>query len=112
LIATTLGHQLNLSPISAGQQSGATQTVDVLLKYGEPTRESFLVEVLGDQPGQALRPVELDGCVREAKTVPLPGIVGKLQATNPRLEGALVNDGIGNLNLRQIHPHAGREHAG
>jgi hypothetical protein len=44
LITTTLGHQLNLLLISSGQQSGGTQTVDVLLKYGKPTGGSFLVE--------------------------------------------------------------------
>src|SRR6202046_4107230 len=43
LITTTLGHQLNLLLISSGQQSGGTQTVDVLLKYGKPTGGSFLV---------------------------------------------------------------------
>jgi hypothetical protein len=40
LITTTLGHQLNLLLISSGQQSGGTQTVDVLLKYGKPTGEA------------------------------------------------------------------------
>src|ERR1700724_630996 len=30
--------------ISSGQQNGGTQTVDVLLKYGQPTGGSFLVE--------------------------------------------------------------------
>src|SRR3984957_3581031 len=44
LITTTLVHQLNLLLISSGQQSGGTQTVDVLLKYGKPTGGSFLVE--------------------------------------------------------------------
>jgi hypothetical protein len=44
LITTTLGHQVNLLLISAGQQSGGTQTVDVLLKYGKPSGGSFLVE--------------------------------------------------------------------
>src|SRR5271154_6295950 len=44
LITTTLGHQLNLLLISSGQQSGGTQTVDVLLKYGKPAGGSFLVE--------------------------------------------------------------------
>src|ERR1700719_131823 len=44
LITTTLGHQVNLLLISSGEQSGATQTVDVLLKYGKPTAGSFLVE--------------------------------------------------------------------
>ena len=44
LITTTLGHQVNLLLISSGQQSGGTQTVDVLLKYGKPTGGSFLVE--------------------------------------------------------------------
>ena len=44
LITTTLGHQANLVLISSGQQSGGTQTVDLLLKYGRPTEGSFLVE--------------------------------------------------------------------
>src|ERR1700677_4960125 len=44
LITTTLGHQVNLLLISSGQQNGGTQTVDVLLKYGQPTAGSFLVE--------------------------------------------------------------------
>ena len=44
LITTTLGHQVNLLLISSGQQSGGTQTVDVLLKYGKPPGGSFLVE--------------------------------------------------------------------
>jgi len=44
LITTTLGHQANLVLISSGQQSGGTQTVDLLLKYGKPTEGSFLVE--------------------------------------------------------------------
>jgi hypothetical protein len=44
LITTTLGHQVNLLLISSGQQSGGTQTVDVLLKYGKPTGGSFLIE--------------------------------------------------------------------
>ena len=44
LITTTLGHQVNLLLISSGQQSGGTQTVDVLLKYGKPAGGSFLVE--------------------------------------------------------------------
>lgn len=44
LITTTLGHQANLLLISFGEQNSATQTVDVLLKYGKPTAGSFLVE--------------------------------------------------------------------
>src|ERR1700684_3403 len=44
LITTTLGHQVNLLLISSAQQNGGTQTVDVLLKYGQPTGGSFLVE--------------------------------------------------------------------
>jgi hypothetical protein len=44
LITTTLGHQVNLLPIGSGQQNGGTQTVDVLLKYGQPTGGGFLVE--------------------------------------------------------------------
>src|SRR6267154_607511 len=40
LITTTLGHQVNLLLISSGQQSGPTQTVDVLLKYGKRTAGS------------------------------------------------------------------------
>src|SRR5271168_3712165 len=44
MITTTLGHQVNLLLISSGQQNGGTQTVDVLLKYGQPTGGSFLVE--------------------------------------------------------------------
>jgi hypothetical protein len=44
LITTTLGHQLNLLLISSGQQSGGTQTVDVLLNYGKPAGGSFLIE--------------------------------------------------------------------
>src|SRR5579863_6455736 len=41
LITTTLGHQANLLLISFGEQNSATQTVDVLLKYGKPTAGSF-----------------------------------------------------------------------
>src|SRR5579862_5802805 len=37
LITTTLGHQVNLLLISSGEQNSATQTVDVLLKYGNTT---------------------------------------------------------------------------
>ena len=44
LITTTQGHQVNLLLVSSGQQSGGTQTVDLLLEYGKPTRGSFLVE--------------------------------------------------------------------
>ena len=44
LITTTLGHQVNLLLISSGEQNSATQTVDVLLKYGKPTAGGFLVE--------------------------------------------------------------------
>ena len=44
LITTTLGHQVNLLLISSGQQSGGTQTVDVLLNYGKPKGGSFLIE--------------------------------------------------------------------
>src|SRR5580693_1446425 len=44
LITTTLGHQVNLLLISSGEQNSATQTVDVLLKYGNTTAGSFLVE--------------------------------------------------------------------
>jgi hypothetical protein len=44
LITTTLGHQVNLLLISSGQQSGGTQTVDVLLNYGKPAGGSFLIE--------------------------------------------------------------------
>src|SRR6202158_1518993 len=44
LITTTVGHQVNLLLISSGEQNSATQTVDVLLKYGKPTAGSFLVE--------------------------------------------------------------------
>src|SRR5271168_3218945 len=44
LITTTFGHQANLLLISFGEQNSATQTVDVLLKYGKPTAGSFLVE--------------------------------------------------------------------
>src|SRR5580693_6144683 len=43
-ITTTLGHQVNLLLISSGEQNSATQTVDVLLKYGNTTAGSFLVE--------------------------------------------------------------------
>ena len=35
---------MNLLLISSGQQSGGTQTVDLLLKYGKPAGGSFLVE--------------------------------------------------------------------
>src|SRR6266849_6772299 len=42
LITTTLGHQVNLLLISSGEQNSATQTVDVLLKYGSPRREVSL----------------------------------------------------------------------
>jgi len=44
LITTTLGHQANLLLISSGEQTGGTQTVDVLLAYGKPAGGSFLVE--------------------------------------------------------------------
>lgn len=44
LITTTLGHQVNLLLISSGEQTAGTQTVDVLLAYGKPTKGSFLVE--------------------------------------------------------------------
>src|SRR5260370_11918613 len=44
LITTTLGHQVNLLLISIGEQSGVTQTVDVLLKDRKPTAENILVE--------------------------------------------------------------------
>jgi len=44
LITTTLGHQVNLLLVSSGEQNSATQTVDLLLKYGKPTAGSFLIE--------------------------------------------------------------------
>jgi hypothetical protein len=44
LISTTLGHQLNLLLISAGEQGAGPQTVDVLLTYGRPQSGSFLIE--------------------------------------------------------------------
>src|SRR5579863_122690 len=44
LITTIPGHQVNLLLISSGQQSGGTQTVDLLLKYGKPAGGSFLIE--------------------------------------------------------------------
>jgi len=44
LISTTLGNELNLLLISGGEQMAGTETVDVLLHYGKPTRGSFLVE--------------------------------------------------------------------
>jgi hypothetical protein len=44
LITTTLGRQVNLLLVSSGQQSGGTQTVDVLLNYGTPKEGSFLIE--------------------------------------------------------------------
>src|SRR5277367_6648745 len=44
LITTSLGHQVNILLINSGQQSGGTQTVDLLLKYGKPAGGSFLVE--------------------------------------------------------------------
>src|SRR5467141_2162964 len=54
LITTTLGHQVNLLLISSGEQNSATQTVDVLLKYGKSTVGSFLVEE--SSPSSALWP--------------------------------------------------------
>jgi len=44
MITTTLGHQVNLLLISAGEKTAGTQTVDVLLRYGRPAGGSFLVE--------------------------------------------------------------------
>src|SRR6266849_6223065 len=44
LITTTLGHQLNLVLVTAGEQNTGIQVVDVLLTYGKPKSGSFLVE--------------------------------------------------------------------
>jgi hypothetical protein len=44
LISTTLGHQLNLLLLSAGENATGQQAVDVLLKYPKPQTASFLVE--------------------------------------------------------------------
>lgn len=44
LISTTLGHQLNLLLLSAGENAAGQQAVDVLLKYPKPQTASFLVE--------------------------------------------------------------------
>ena len=44
LITTTLGHQINLLLLSAGELKAGSQAVDVLLTYGKPKSGSFLVE--------------------------------------------------------------------
>ena len=74
LITTTLGHQLNLLLISSGQQSGGTQTVDVLLKYGKPTGGSFLVE---DSPLSA-------SLVAETQKLDVSGKPPELESIGPQ----------------------------
>ena len=63
LITTTLGHQVNILLINSGQQSGGSQTVDLLLKYGKPAGGSFLVE---ESPVSAL-------LIAETQRLDLPG---------------------------------------
>ena len=63
LITTPLGHQVNLLLINSGQQSGGTQTVDLLLKYGKPAGGSFLVE---ENPVSAL-------LIAETQRLDVPG---------------------------------------
>jgi hypothetical protein len=78
LITTTLGHQANLVLISSGQQSGGTQTVDLLLKYGKPTEGSFLVEE---------GPV-LASLVAETQRLDGPAKLPELVSTGPQMTAA------------------------
>jgi hypothetical protein len=71
LITTTLGHQVNLLLISSGQQSGGTQTVDLLLKYGKPAGGSFLVD---ESPVSAM-------LIAETRRLDVPGKPPELAAT-------------------------------
>jgi hypothetical protein len=71
LITTTLGHQVNLLLINSGQQSGGTQTVDLLLKYGKPAGGSFLVE---ESPVSAL-------LIAETQRLDVPGKLPELASS-------------------------------
>jgi hypothetical protein len=75
LITTTLGHQVNLMLISSGQQSGGTQTVDVLLKYGKPTGGSFLIE---ESPLSA-------SLIAETQKLDVSAKPAELVSTNPQM---------------------------
>jgi hypothetical protein len=74
LITTTLGHQVNLLLINSGQQSGGTQTVDLLLKYGKPAGASFLVE---ESPVSAL-------LIAETQRLDVPGKLSDLASTGAK----------------------------
>ena len=74
LITTTLGHQVNLLLINSGQQSGGTQTVDLLLKYGKPAGGSFLVE---ESPVSAL-------LIAETQRLDVPGRLPDLASTGAK----------------------------
>jgi hypothetical protein len=105
LITTTLGHQANLLLISSGGQTAGTQTVDVLLAYGKPTRGSFLVEENPFSPSLIAETQRLDtlGKVPEApsngkpmaslaaltKTAPIGGSGGIDEKSTPVLDKLL-----------------------
>jgi hypothetical protein len=74
LITTTLGHQVNILLINSGQQTGGTQTVDLLLKYGRPAGGSFLVD---ESPVSAL-------LIAETQRLDVPGKVPDLAPTSAK----------------------------
>jgi hypothetical protein len=91
LITTTLGHQANLLLISAGGQTAGTQTVDVLLAYGKPTRGSFLVEENPFSPSLIAETQRLDlaSLVTLTKTVSIGGSGGVNEKSAPVLDKLL-----------------------
>lgn len=93
LITTTLGHQVNLLLISSGQQSGGTQTVDLLLEYGKPTRGSFLVEESPDSASLIAETKRLDVPSKqpEAAQMKPPAELAKVSATANGKSGAVLD---------------------
>ena len=105
LITTTLGHQANLLLISSGGQTAGTQTVDVLLAYGKPTRGSFLVEenpfspsliaetqrldMQTKAPDSVLPAPQLASLVTLTKTVSIGGSGGVNEKSGPVLDKLL-----------------------
>ena len=105
LITTTLGHQANLLLISSGGQTAGTQTVDVLLAYGKPTRGSFLVEenpfspsliaetqrldMQTKAPDSVLPAPQLASLVTSTKTVSMGGSGGVNEKSGPVLDKLL-----------------------
>lgn len=73
LITTTLGHQLNLVLVTAGEQNTGIQVVDVLLTYGKPKSGSFLVEESAFPASLVAETTRLGPETRALQTTTAPG---------------------------------------